>query len=179
MLCVIVVFFHSTRFLSSQRLTLQKLRNGAREVFDLVKLDDELVGHPATKILQERRRAGLKENFDALPAVGKGRQIIKALVIEVENHEIDGNVVESRNDVIEMMRRPDFVALALQSYSQQLVPQRIGFVEQDGCHGVSLLFVFLVLVLVLLLILSLLLVLRVLKSAYEKEYEYGFCCHVL
>ncbi len=118
----------------------------------MVKFDDELVGHPAAKILQERRRAGLKENFNSLPAAGKGRQIIEALVIEVENHEIDRNVVESRNDVVEMMRRPHFVALSLQPQAQQLVPQRIGFVEQDGGHRVSFAFISLLLLLILLLV---------------------------
>jgi hypothetical protein len=119
-----------------------------------VKFDDEMIGHPTAKILQECRRAGLKKNFDTFPTLGKGHQIIKALMIEVENHKIDGNVVQCRNDVVEMTYRPHFVALPLQPQAQQLVPQRIGFVEQDGGHG-FLAFMLLRLLLIILLILAL------------------------
>jgi hypothetical protein len=52
---IIVVFFYSARFLSPSRRFRQKLRNGARDVFAVVKLDDEPVGPPAAEILQERR----------------------------------------------------------------------------------------------------------------------------
>jgi len=61
-------------------------------------------------------------------------------MVESENHHIDGDVVQRRDDVVEMTRRPHFVALALQSHAQQLMPQWIGFIEQDGRHSFSLLF---------------------------------------